>query len=62
MGDKWWTHVRWKGIYLASIAFEHAQNLEGILAFDIPYSGWHCLGVREHVQRLNMTSFESITH
>lgn len=29
-----------------SIAFRYAQNLGGILAFDIPCSGWHCLGVR----------------
>ncbi len=33
----------------------------GILAFDIPYSDWHCLGVREYVQQLNtMTSFDTI--
>jgi hypothetical protein len=49
--------------HLGSIAFERAQNLGGTLAFDIPYSGWHCLGVREYVQRLNtMTSFKGITY
>jgi hypothetical protein len=27
-----------------------------------PYSGWHCLGVREYVQRLNtMTSLRTYT-